>query len=91
MLKKIGLPAIVLAAMMFLVAPTPASARVQFGVAVGPGVPYPAYPYSYAYPYTYPNYYYPYGYAPGYVAPYLNFGWGGGWGHGHVGHGHFRR
>jgi len=89
MLKKIGLSAIALAAMLILVAPPQASAAVRFGVSIGaPVYTYPGspYPYSYAYPnnpyaYPYNDYAYPavpYAYpTPGYVAPYYSYGWGG--------------
>lgn len=75
MLKKIGIPLLMLAAMLILIPAPQAKAGVRFGVAVGgpavvvggpayvapaPGY-YPAYPYS----------------APVYVAPYVNWGWGG--------------
>ncbi len=87
MLKKIGLPAMILAAMAF-VTPTSASAQVHFGIYVGPPAyvypadPYYGYyadPYAYGYPYYY-SHPYPYTYAypaPGYAAPYFSFGWGG--------------
>jgi len=78
MLKKIGLPVVLLAG-LFAFAPRPAKAEVHFGVYLGapaypvyPAVPaYPAYGYD-AYPdyYAYPPapvYRYP---APAYVAPY---------------------
>ncbi|HEV3201038.1 MAG TPA: hypothetical protein VGZ73_24215 [Bryobacteraceae bacterium] len=83
MLKKIGLSAIALAAMMILVAPPQANAAVRFGVSIGaPVYTYPVNPYSYAYPndpYAYPNYAYPaapYAYG-GYAAPYYSYRWGG--------------
>ena len=89
MLKKIGLSAIALAAVLFLAAPHQASAAVRFGVSIGaPAYTYPVNPGPYAYgystdPYAYPNYDYPYPavpYAyptPGSVAPYYSYGWGG--------------
>ena len=64
------LPLIALVALFMFIAPPQASAKVHFGVYVGPPVysyPY-AYPYAYSYPYPYGyNYYtysypYPYGY-----------------------------
>ena len=59
MLKKIGIPMLVLVAMLAILAPSTASAAVRFGVTVGPVYPYPAYPYAYSYPYGY-GYYAPY-------------------------------
>jgi hypothetical protein len=74
MLKKIGLPVVLLAGMLAL-APRPAKAEVHFGVYVGTPAPvypvypaYPAYGYdAYADPYVYPA---PVYRAPAYVAPY---------------------
>ncbi len=90
MLKKIGLSAAGLVAMVALLAPAPASARVRFGVTVGTApYAYPVDPYygNGYYPDPYANGYYPdyYNYpapayvapAPTYVAPYYSFGWGG--------------
>ena len=79
MLKKLGLPAAVLVAMLVLM-PAPANAKVHFGVTIKPRYAYPVDPYVYQYPYAYPNYYYstPY-WGPTYVAPYphrYGFGWG---------------
>ena len=93
MIRKLGIPALALAAMLFFI-PTPqAKAGVHFGVAIGgpayvaPAPVYPPYvapaPGYYA---PYPAYTYP---VPTYVYPYadLGFGWGGGWlGHGYAGH-----
>ena len=63
MLKKLGIPVLGLVAMLTLVSPPKANARVRFGVTVGSpyyytySAPYP-YVYSYPYPYyTYPNVY----------------------------------
>ncbi|HUO32096.1 MAG TPA: hypothetical protein VMU80_22950 [Bryobacteraceae bacterium] len=82
MLKKLGIPTLLLAAGLMAV---PASAAVRFGVGIGGPVYAPAYPY-YAYPYySYPS---PYGY------PYVYGGWGwhGGWHwHGHYYHHWHRR
>jgi hypothetical protein len=76
MLKRLVIPVIVLAFLIMLF-PVPASAKVHWGVYVGPS--YPAY--AYGYPYTpYPNYYvapYPaYAYAPafGYEYGYRSYG-----------------
>ncbi len=103
MFKKLAFPAIASMAMMLLFAPSPASARVRFGVAVGPAPVYaapPVYANPYSYP-AYPDYYgypapaypYAYSYGPAYV-PYsgLGFSVGGGhydrgWGHADYGHG----
>jgi hypothetical protein len=90
MVKRIGLSAAVLVALIVLAAPAPASAEVRFGVTIGtPGYVYPATPYAYpyvnpyAYSYSYPysNYYgYPapgyYGYTGSYYAPSYSFGFG---------------
>ncbi len=85
MLKKLGLPVVALAAMLFAV-PHKADARVHFGVYVG-GPAYPAYPapdpyynpyYDNPYdPYYSQGYYYdPYVYAPPvYSYPY-DYGYG---------------
>jgi hypothetical protein len=83
MLKRLGLPFLILAAMLTFATPKPAEARVHFGVVVGaPPVypyqscsPYDPYcsPYTYSYPYAYG---YPYGYG---YQPYVYGGWG--WGH----------
>jgi len=62
MLKRIGLPVFVLLAILMIAAPAPASAKVHFGVYVGPQY-YPA-PY-----YTYPPYYT--------YQPYSNYGYYG--------------
>ncbi len=80
MLKKIGLSAIALAGSLLMAVPSPAAAKVRFGITVGtPGYVYPADPYAYNYrdPYNYgsaaPAYV-----APGYVAPYYgySYSWG---------------
>jgi hypothetical protein len=83
MLKKIGIPALALLAMLVLASPPPAAAEVHFGVFVGPPAPaYPVYPgyYNapvYPYPYVAPGYAYP-GYAyPAYGYGY--YGYGRGW------------
>ena len=94
MLKRLGIPLIVLA-LLVLLFPVQASAKVHWGVYVGPS--YPAYPYAYpAYPYApYPNYYvgpYPaYSYGPGYAYPGgAYFGWSGGHHYHHDWRGHDR-
>jgi hypothetical protein len=72
MLKKLGIPVLALVAMLTLVSPPKANARVRFGVTVGSPYyyTYPApYPYVYSYPYSY------YGYPHTYVY--------GGWYHRH--------
>jgi hypothetical protein len=77
MLKRLGVPALALGAMLALASPKPADAKVHFGVYVGP--PY----YSYPYPYPGPAYPYYYG-GPGYYGY-----WGGYYGpHGHWHHYH---
>ena len=89
MLKKLGIPTLVLAALLMAV---PAKAGVRFGVGIGGPVYAPAYPYAPYYGYGY----YPYGY--GYAYPYVYGGWGwhhgwgwrGGWGWHHGGW-HYRR
>jgi hypothetical protein len=55
MLKKLGIPILALVAMLTLISPPAANARVRFGVTVGsPYVyTYPAYPYPYVYRYPY--------------------------------------
>ncbi|MBZ5729021.1 MAG: hypothetical protein LAP87_29100 [Acidobacteriia bacterium] len=60
MLKKLGTSVIVLVALLILLTPPQASARIHFGVYLGgPVYAYPPYPY-YAYPpYPYPYYSYP--------------------------------
>jgi hypothetical protein len=78
MLKKLGIPTLALVAMLTLISPPKANARVRIGVTVGSPyyytyqAPYPyvySYPYYYSYPrpvYVYPrwhrNRYYRYGY-----------------------------
>jgi len=70
-LRKLGIPAMVMAGMLTLFSSTPAEARVRFGVGIGG----PAYPvYTYPDPYYNPYYAYPYGYT--YVGPSVTFGWG---------------
>jgi len=61
-LRKLGIPAAVLAGMMVFFTPSSANARVRFGVQIG-GPVYPAYTYPY-----YPAPYYPYG-------PYYGYGY----------------
>ena len=90
MLKKIGIPALALGAMMFLIPLTRANAAVRFGVFIGgPAYGYPAYPapppppvyynpypaYP-VYPYVGSAYVYPYryGYSYGY-RPYWRSGY----------------
>jgi len=71
MLKKLGIPTLVLASLLAVV---PARAGVRFGVAVGGPVyayPYAAYPY-----YAYPAYPYGYGW-------YGGWGWHRHWHHGY--------
>jgi hypothetical protein len=63
MLKRFGIPVLVLLALLIVVSPPQASAAVRFGVWVnGPtyGPVYPGYPYVYSdpYPYPYSSYYY---------------------------------
>jgi hypothetical protein len=86
MLEKLGLAALAVGAVLVFT-PAKASARVAFGVAVGPAYAYPAAPYDYGCPvypdpytgvcpaYAYPA---PYAYAVPYVAPYATFGYYGG-------------
>lgn len=69
MLRKLGIPAMVLAGMLALFTPSHANAKIRFGVQIG-GPAYPVYPY----PYYDPYYTYPYSYSYG---PYVY------WGHGH--------
>jgi len=85
MLKKLGIAGIALA-LLLLLAPATAHARVHFGVYVGaPVYTGPVYPYYYDPYYTYPysnEYvapygYYPYGYRYTYSAPYYYHGWRG--------------
>jgi hypothetical protein len=91
MLKRLG--AVIAVAIFFLLlTPTPAHARVHFGVFVGPPAPVytpppyvyspydPYNPYTYAVPYSYPYYggYY------GFVSPYSY------WGHRDHDHDHWR-
>jgi hypothetical protein len=77
MLKKLGIPTLVLGALLSVV---PAHAAVRFGVGIGGPVYAPAYPY---YPYYHYNPYYAYPAYP-YVGVYGGWGWHGGW-HGHYG------
>lgn len=94
MLKRFGIPALALTALLILLSPGQAAAEVHFGVSVGPAYAYPA-------PYSYPGAFsYPYGYDPYYVNPYpaypyaapyggLGFYWGGGYGgYGHQSYDH---
>ena len=76
---RFAIPVFALVVLFMFIAPPQASARVHFGVYVGPSVyPYPytyPYAYSYSYPYAY-NYYtypYPYGYR---VYSYPRYSWG---------------
>ncbi|MGA3044539.1 MAG: hypothetical protein ABSF54_27515 [Bryobacteraceae bacterium] len=55
MLKKLGIPVLLLAAALTA---TPAKAAVRFGVGIGGPVYAPAYPYAYS-PYYYGYYGYP--------------------------------
>src|SRR5258708_38737747 len=61
MLKRLGIPVILLTLMLLLL-PASASARVHWGVYVGPSYTYPSYyyPSPYVYSYSYPSYYYSY-------------------------------
>lgn len=92
MLKKIGIPAIALLALLLMINPVPAHAGVRVGVAIGGGYPViagPAYPYAYGYAAPYYGYGYPaYGYAaPAYAYPYggISLGFYGG----HYGRGYY--
>lgn len=93
MLRKIALPIFALVVMLALVCPPQAQAKVHFGVYVGPGYTYPAYPYAYSNPYPNPYYYSsPYPAYP-YAAPYYGYPYGGYgfyWGGGHRDHDHWR-
>jgi len=100
MLKRLSIPVIALALLLML-CPVQANARVHWGVYVGPT--YPAYPYVAPYPYyPYSNYYVApyqaYPYAPAYAYPYGGYGYGLGftWGghhyhhdYGHYGHAYY--
>ena len=68
MLKKLGIPTLALIAMLTLISPPTANARVRFGVTVGSPYYYTYQaPYPYVYSYPYPYYYsYP---RPVYVYP----------------------
>jgi hypothetical protein len=66
MLKKLGIPTLALVALLTLISPPSANARVRFGVTVGTPYYYTyqaPYPYVYSYPYYYsyprPVYVYP--------------------------------
>ena len=84
MLKRIGIPVLVLLALLMVFGTPQANAAVRFGVFVGGpayGPVYPGYPYVYSdpYPYPYSSYYYyprPYRYyyysSPGYGYGYTN-------------------
>jgi hypothetical protein len=83
MLKRIGLPLLVLLVVLVFAAPRQAQAGVRFGVYVGPSYPRyvaPVYPYPYySAPYAYSPYYstpYSYGY-PAYSYPSFGFTFGG--------------
>jgi hypothetical protein len=92
MLKKFGLSAFALLAVLLFAGATPADAKVRFGFAIGTApYAYPVDPYTapytvdpYSYPYTDPYYGYPapsYAYpAPAYVEPYYGYGYGFHWG-----------
>jgi len=58
MLRRIGLPAALLVALLLLITPSHANAAVRFGVIVG--APVYTYPYVYSYPYAYRHHYYYY-------------------------------
>jgi len=91
MLKRVGLPMLVLLAALLLFSTRPAQAATRFGVYVGPSypayvAPAPVYAYPYGYPYAYPYGYNYYGYGYGYRSysyPYyrplggFGFSWGG--------------
>ena len=66
MLKKLGIPTLALVAMLTLISPPSANARVRFGVTVGS--PY-YYTYSAPYPYVYSPYAYSYPYYYSYPRP----------------------
>jgi hypothetical protein len=67
MLKKLGIPTLALVAMLTLISPPTANARVRFGVTVGSPYYYTYQAYPYPYVYSYPYYYsYP---RPVYVYP----------------------
>jgi len=63
MLKKLGIPTLALVAMLTLISPPTANARVRVGVTVGSPYYYTYNPYVYSYPYYYsyprPVYVYP--------------------------------
>jgi hypothetical protein len=91
MLKKIGLPLMLMAGMLAFAAPRQAEAKIRFGISIGAPIympPAPPYPYGYSYPYpgfssdyyAAPTYAYPYGYSAPYVEPYyggFSFGFHG--------------
>ena len=85
MLKKLGIPTLLLAAALMV---APAKAAVRFGVGIGGPVYVPAYP-----TYSGPYYGYPYAYYYGqpyyYGRPYV-YGYYGHHHHGHWRHGHWR-
>lgn len=75
---KIAVPIVVLIALFVFISPPQASAKVHFGVYIGPpAYTYPAYPYAYGYPYVYD---YPYAYSYPYygyqVYSYPRYSWG---------------
>ena len=87
MLKKLGVPLLTLAALLFLIPAPQAKAGVRFSVVIGGPAyvaPAPVYPYAYPPMYPVPDYYapgfynaypaYPYP-APAYVYPYANWNW----------------
>lgn len=74
MLKRIGIPVLVLLALLMVFGTPQANAAVRFGVFVGGpayGPVYPGYPYVYSdpYPYPYRTYYYARPYPYYYSAP----------------------
>ena len=93
MLKRIGIPVLVLLALLVVFGTPQANAGVRFGVFVGGpayGPVYPGYPYVYSdpYPYPYRTYYYsrPYPYYY-YSAPVYGYGYSSRYyGHGHREH-----
>ena len=74
MLKKLGIPVLLLAAAL---SAAPAKAAVRFRVGIGGPVYAPAYPYVYSPYYGYYGYPGPYVYSRPYV--YGTWGWGPGW------------
>ena len=87
LLKKIGIPAVVLGGMSLLMAPSAAKAAVHFGIGIGPSYVAPAYAYPYTSPYYYPDYEpYAYPYTYGYNHPLFGVTLGGNHHHHHESH-----